>query len=114
MVVNGREYEWASLFARLDQHMLAQERREMAILRYQERMEQAFIELPGRIASAISVSPAPAAHTGPASKLKGWTELVEALGSVLLLLVPVMGLLLLVRGSVTVDQLAALPLISHR
>jgi hypothetical protein len=107
VVVNGREYEWASLFARLDQHLMTQERRELATLMHQDRIARAMDELPQRIANAILVSGAHAALMAPASRLSGWTVLAKQLSRAGQWLTATLGLLLLATGRIGWDDLGA-------
>lgn len=105
-MVNGQEYAWASLFAKLDRFVTLQERHTIENMMHSRHMREAIEHLPQRIANAILVSQAVAARTESASGLSGWTELVKSLSRLAQRGAWLLALLLLVVGRIELPDLA--------
>lgn len=100
-MVNGRDYEWSSLFARLDHFIQVQERINIDALVEKKMMREAMEALPQRIANVISQRQDPAARPGSVLDVSVLTELLKA-GSRLAQWVAAIGaMFLLAKGEVT-------------
>lgn len=108
-MVNGREYEWASLIARLDRSNTLQERMTVETLVHNQRVREAIESLPVRIASAISEQQRIAAPAAAASALSGWTDLLKVLGDALNRAAALALLYLVATGRLSDTQLSQLP-----
>lgn len=78
--LNGQEYAWASLFARLDTFVRQQQQISVDMLVTNQRMRETLDTLPERIASAISARQASAAPTARACVGLDWNSLMRILG----------------------------------
>ena len=79
-MINGQEYAWASLFARLDTFMRQQQQISIDLLVANRHTREALDSLPARIASAISDTQGTAARKGRACAGFGWIKLMKATG----------------------------------
>lgn len=108
-MVNGQEYQWAGLFARIDQFISLHQKIAVDTLVSNQRTREALEALPDRIANAISVRQTSAAPVADASRLSDLIVLVKAAAKLVNWSVPLTLLLLLAAGLLPADQLALLP-----
>jgi hypothetical protein len=107
-VVNGQEYNWAGLYARLDQFITLHQRVAVDTLVSSRILNDRIEALPERIASAILEQQARAAPAA-ASGVTGWTELARSLADFANRLLPLLLLLLLAAGLLPQELLDRLP-----